>query len=111
MPDVLNELFVRSAPCLICSQCHESGLEVRPDSDDFGGDARRCAGCGVSIPWERLEFFPDTELCTGCQQKTEQAGGSTPEYCPKCGNVMALKPVYGRGVTHYRLTCPQCLAE
>ena len=83
-PDVLNELFVRSAPRLICSQCHESGLEVRSASEDVCGETLVAApDAELSIPWERLELFPDTELCTACQQKTEQAGGSVAGVLPE----------------------------
>lgn len=107
-PEVLDELLARAAARLACGACHKCGLEVRSAGEVSWGDARRCLGCGGSIARERLELFPETELCAACQQKSERAGGGVPEYCPKCGNVMALRPVHGRGVTHYRLTCPQC---
>jgi predicted RNA-binding Zn-ribbon protein involved in translation (DUF1610 family) len=114
-PDVelLPELVRGAAPRMSCPKCQQVGLTATPvddceDDDEAWGQARSCAGCGQPIPPERLEIFPNTDLCVSCQGKSDQGESfDKVEYCPRCGSVMTLRQ-QRRGVTRYVMTCSQC---
>ncbi len=112
-PDVelLPELFRAAAPKFSCPTCQAVGLMTRdtePDNDEDWGMARQCADCGRAIQRERLEVFPDAQLCVECQGKSDRGESSgAAEYCPRCGSVMTLRPAR-RGVTRYVMSCPSC---
>jgi DNA-directed RNA polymerase subunit M/transcription elongation factor TFIIS len=111
---ITEELFIQSAGRFSCPECGRAGLIAEEAKDDWseeaGGTSRRCARCRQPIPPERLEIFPAATLCAGCQQTSEKdddAGAQTPEYCPRCGSVMALRGAKG-GVARYVMVCPEC---
>ena len=106
--DLLLEMARISAGELNCDACGAAGVELKegvPDRDDFG---RRCEACRQQIDPERLEIFPDSTLCTNCQQGDDRGiDSAVPEYCSNCGT--PLVPVKSTaGVTRYRMSCPQC---
>lgn len=111
-PELLPELLRSAAPRLTCPKCQAAGLsptdaEDETDDEDWGM-ARKCAVCSQVIPRERLEIFPNADLCVACQGKSDRGETSGPaEYCPRCGNVMTLRQVR-RGVTKYVMACPRC---
>jgi predicted RNA-binding Zn-ribbon protein involved in translation (DUF1610 family) len=96
---------------LLCSACGGGGLsvELAPD-DEWERPAKPCAACGTAIPVERLELFPDSELCAACQQRVDR--GQTPDqhddYCPRCGTRMTVRQRRGSGVAGYEMICPTC---
>ena len=112
-PDValIDELFHRSGGKLPCGECGRIGLEIdfpRDEEEDWG-DGRVCEKCRKTIPAERLEIFPNTKICVTCQQKEESGeDDTTPDFCPKCGEIMTAGTTRGGGVTRYRLRCPRC---
>jgi DNA-directed RNA polymerase subunit M/transcription elongation factor TFIIS len=113
-PDVelLPELLKSAAPKLKCPKCLAPGLLAKepPEEadDEEWGMARKCAACQQAIPRERLEVFPRAELCVACQGKSDRGESSdAPEYCPRCGNIMALRQAR-QGVTRYVMACPSC---
>ena len=92
-----------------CPECAQTDMEVSEESfDDEWGDERACQACGTAIPLERLELFPDAELCTACQQKLERGESVEQEYCPKCGDLMRMQTASGSGLARYTLFCPSC---
>ncbi|MDZ4821438.1 MAG: TraR/DksA C4-type zinc finger protein [Planctomycetota bacterium] len=115
--DLVCELFLGSISKLKCPLCQQSAIYARRiDSDDLEtsddeswGMARRCEVCKQPIAAERIEIFPDTRLCTKCQQTDDR--GELPvarEYCPRCGSVMQLRQSTGGGLTRYLMTCLSC---
>jgi DNA-directed RNA polymerase subunit M/transcription elongation factor TFIIS len=110
--DLLPELFRSAAGRMKCPKCGQTGLVAESNRDDTEdeawGMARKCAICEQPIPAERLEVFPNAELCVACQAKSDR-GESTGavEYCPNCGSVMTMRQDR-RGVTRYVMSCPQC---
>lgn len=108
----LAEQLLRSrANDLSCSDCGVTGLNVlivdRTDVDEWGDD-RNCERCGKVIPTERLEVFPDSRLCSACQQKSEQGdSGEEAEFCSHCGAVLKLRQSQ-RGLARYVMVCPDC---
>ena len=111
-PDLLGELLRAAGPRLCCPKCGGLGLDVRPadgENDEDWGMARTCQACGKPIARERLEVFPDVQLCIACQSSDDRGEPTGPaEYCPRCGNVMQLTRSRSPGVTRYVLTCPKC---
>ena len=82
--------------------------DEQEEDDEAWGMARKCAACSQPIPRERLEVFPNAELCVACQAKSDRGESEgAVEYCPRCGNAMTLKQVR-RGVTRYVMACPSC---
>lgn len=110
--DLLAELFRSSASKFACPQCGAVGLIVQTideGDDEAWGMARKCDVCGRPIDRERLEALPDARLCATCQASDERGEATGPaDYCPKCGNVMVVRPTRTRGVTRYELSCPTC---
>jgi DNA-directed RNA polymerase subunit M/transcription elongation factor TFIIS len=110
--DLLVELFRAALPKFTCPRCGATGLVVRPvaeENDEDWGMARACEECGRPIANERLEIFPDARLCVTCQASADQGGSTGPgEYCPRCGNLMAVRQTRTAGITRYMLACPKC---
>ncbi len=109
---VIEELFARTADRFRCPECGCAGLIVDEfdddESDEAWGMAPICARCRQPIPPERLEIFPNATLCATCQNTAEATDAETPEYCPRCGSIMALRQTTAGGVQRYALFCPQC---
>ena len=110
--ELLAELFTSSASSFVCPECDHQGLVARPASegeDDAWGMARTCQTCGSPITPERLEIFPETQVCSECKRNEEQ--GATDDeisFCPRCGAAMTLKTTRGTGITRYEYRCPEC---
>lgn len=110
-PSIIEELFRGSAAKLTCGDCGRVGLRIDlpREEEEAWGDARVCQQCRKTIPPERLEIFPDTKSCVACQQKDEDGeDDTTPDFCPKCGEIMISGTSHGGGLTRYRLRCPRC---
>jgi DNA-directed RNA polymerase subunit M/transcription elongation factor TFIIS len=110
--DLLPELLRSAAGRMKCPECGQVGLSaeaIPEDADDEDwGMQRQCAICDQPIPAERLEIFPNAELCVACQAKSDRGESSgAVEYCPHCGSVMTVRQDR-RGVTRYVMACPQC---
>lgn len=110
--DLLCELLKSAAAAWRCSACQQVGLIVAPveplDDEDWGMD-RRCQRCGQVIPAERLEVFPDAQICATCKQmEQDRPVEDEPQYCPRCGSIMELKPSRGPGISRYEMRCPDC---
>jgi RNA polymerase-binding transcription factor DksA len=110
-PDLLPELFRAAAARFACPQCEAPGLSVGEsdvDDDEAWGMARKCESCGQPIAHERLEVFPDSQLCVACQAQSDRGAATGPsEYCPRCGSIMTIGQSR-RGVTRYVMVCPNC---
>ncbi len=75
MSPLLCELFRVSAKKFTCPQCGREGLTAKPSeplNEEEWGMARNCSECGIVIPAERLEVFPEATLCAECQRKDER---------------------------------------
>jgi DNA-directed RNA polymerase subunit RPC12/RpoP len=111
-PDIVVELIKAAQPKLTCPYCSGQGLALESaptESDEDWGMARACESCGKPIPAERLEVFPSTRLCLGCQAADEQGeSGDAPEYCSRCGTPMQLRKSTRPGITRYEMHCPNC---
>jgi predicted RNA-binding Zn-ribbon protein involved in translation (DUF1610 family) len=111
-PELLLQLARAAAAQLLCDTCGSGGVntEFASDADEWDLPTKDCAACGAKIPLERLELFPDIDLCAACQQQTER--GQTPDahddYCPRCGTRMIVRPRRGSGLAGYEQTCPAC---
>jgi predicted RNA-binding Zn-ribbon protein involved in translation (DUF1610 family) len=110
-----RELLPAAAARLACPQCGASGLTVSAAADDEADwpTARRCQSCRAVIPAERLEVFPDAELCVQCQSRVDnRVPQVTDEFCDRCGWPMVLRTSRGRGITRQVMACsnPQCRA-
>jgi len=113
-PDVelIEELFRAAARKFTCPECGTTGLIVRAaarEDDEDWGMARACDECGRPIARERLEIFPDTRLCVACEGSEDRGELTGPaEYCPRCGNLMTVRPTRTAGITRYKLACSKC---
>jgi hypothetical protein len=110
-PDMIRELFLIHADKINCPQCSQKGLSARiaPKEGWSWADETCCERCGKIIPPERLTAVPDTTLCVPCQMALERGeSGDVAKYCPRCGEIMTLKPVASGGITRYEQVCPKC---
>jgi predicted RNA-binding Zn-ribbon protein involved in translation (DUF1610 family) len=93
-----------------CPSCRKPGFTaeaIDPHADGWG-EGKPCANCGREIPPERLELYPDQELCASCQGKIDAGGQlSGDDYCPHCGTPMIVKQT-SQGVSRYQQICPSC---
>jgi len=111
--ELLGELFASAAGRMTCPKCNHRGLSVS-EADDEWEDAewdtpRSCTECGQPIPAERLAAFPQTQRCVACQQAFDRGDDpAPPEYCPRCGTPMTLRPRRGPGLAGYEWICPEC---
>ena len=109
--ELVKELFVANANRFSCPNCRAVGLAAGPpreESEDWEV-GRACEVCGEPISAERMEVFPDTRVCAGCKEN-EEAGRSNdqPDYCPRCGAILQLRPTRGPGISRYQMVCPEC---
>ena len=110
--ELIEELFRAAARKFTCPECGTTGLIVRAaarEDDEDWGMARACDECGRPIARERLEIFPDTRLCVACEGSEDRGELTGPaEYCPRCGNLMTVRPTRTAGITRYKLACSKC---
>src|SRR5262245_30269176 len=81
---LLLELARIKKPDLRCPSCNRAGYtaDAIDPSEDGWGQGKPCANCGTEIPAERLELFPDQDLCAKCQGKVDKGGHlSGDDYC------------------------------
>ena len=110
--EFLLQLARAAAPKLICSACGCGGVKIDPadNRDEWTRPAKPCAACGATIPPERLELFPESDLCAACQQRVDR--GQSPDqhddFCPRCGSRMVVRERRGGGIAGYELICPDC---
>ncbi|MEX2173645.1 MAG: TraR/DksA C4-type zinc finger protein [Pirellulaceae bacterium] len=110
--DFVLQLAAASRSRLFCAQCGSGGLRFEPagDDDEWETPAKPCSACGSSIPIERLELFPESELCAACQQRIDR--GQSPDrhddFCPRCGTRMTVRQRRGSGIVGYEQVCPAC---
>ncbi len=109
----MRALLESAAKTMACEQCLKTGLIVTTldsGSDEDWGQARKCLGCQQAISAERLEVFPNSELCPACQTREEngEAVGTDVDYCSRCGDVLTVKRASGSGVARYVIRCPSC---
>ena len=119
-PDMIRELFLIHSDKIDCPECDRKGLSAKLASSDVWSwaDEMCCECCGKIIPVERLAAVPGTTLCVKCQTAMERGETSglpnanhavgAAEYCPRCGEIMTLKPDSSGGITRYVLACPKC---
>src|SRR5262249_38658215 len=85
-----------------------------PDDAEWNADfpaVRGCESCGQPIPPERLEVFPDAELCVACQPRVDAQGAQqTDGDGDRCGWPVGGRPSRGRGVSRKVMACsnPDC---
>lgn len=107
---LLLELARIKKPELRCPGCRKVGYTaeaVDPNDDGWGG-GKPCANCGSEIPAERLELFPDQDLCAKCQGKVDDGRQlSGDDFCPHCGTPMVVKQTRS-GLSRYQQVCPSC---
>jgi transcription elongation factor Elf1 len=109
--EFVKELFSANAGRFSCPECGSVGLAAGPPREDEEDwvIGRACEVCGKPISAERIEIFPDAKVCAGCKEDDE-AGRSRdqPDYCPRCGGIMQLRPTRGHGISRYQMVCPDC---
>jgi Zn finger protein HypA/HybF involved in hydrogenase expression len=127
--DLVAELLRTNLHRLECDACHAIGLVIVAADDAAGGEslgndigatedfddwqqAILCKVCHQPIPPERLEVFPSSRTCVGCQDLADRGQSPVePEFCPKCGALLELRVSRGGGVTRYKQFCtgsPPC---
>jgi len=108
--DLMLELARVKKPDLRCPSCNRPGFTaeaVDPGEDEWGA-GKPCANCGNTIPAERLELFPDQDLCAKCQGTVDKGGHlSGDDYCPHCGTPMVVRQTKV-GIRRYQQICPKC---
>lgn len=114
--ELVEALFVESAPRMTCPICKEKSLFAQPGKNDEAGDwqeAVLCEVCRQPIPPERLEAVPNVKRCAACAAKME-SGHLTeiePDFCPHCGALIEVRVNRGTGITRYKRVCtgdPPC---
>ena len=117
-PEFVNSLFAARQGDLHCPQCGDNPLQslaAKPSATDIEEDdeqwgmARRCSVCRQTIPTERLEVLPDTDLCNQCARSGRtKEGEETREFCPRCGGLMKISTSGGAGLSRYQMRCQDC---
>jgi len=105
--ELMLELLPAALAAKPCPDCGE-GLTAEPTelSDEDWGMGKKCKACSKTIPAERVELFPDIELCAACQNRDD--AGELPEaveYCPRCGAVMTMQQKRRGGLSRYEMVC------
>lgn len=111
--ELVLELFAATVDRFTCEQCGEKDLTCHEITDNDWGVwevIRNCESCRQPISPERLEVFPQTQLCLACQGKEEVGSLAEVEYCPRCGDVMKTRLV-SRGTSRYVMSCAGCGAR
>ncbi len=108
--DLAAEMFRVTADRFACPECGAVGLAVgAPGEEDEWTVGRACEVCRQPIAPERLEVFPDTRVCPACKDAEEKGeSAEVPDYCPRCGAIMHLRPSRGAGISRYQMVCPEC---
>lgn len=116
--DLVATLLVDAAPRMTCPICKEKKLHARPhevdDSDAADWpDVALCEICRQPIPPERLEAIPNAKRCAACAAKAESGAlpEVEPDYCPRCGAPIDVRPTRAGGITRYKRVCtgnPPC---
>jgi RNA polymerase-binding transcription factor DksA len=114
--ELVEALFVESAPRMTCPICKEKSLVARPSKDEELGDwqaAVLCEICREPIAPERLEAIPNARRCAVCAAKMEsgQLSEIEPDFCPHCGALVEVRVNRGTGITRYKRFCtgdPPC---
>lgn len=112
-PAFVEALAAETTHRMVCESCGETGLVRTEAFDDFDVlEAKDCVACGVRIPPERLELFPDSIRCAACTAALEngQAVGNDREFCSRCGDVLRMR-TREQAVTRYQMYCPSCGAR
>ena len=107
--ELILELLQSARTQFACRACEHIGLLLEEEVGwDDATSRRNCEQCGAPIDPDRLEIFPDVQLCVACQHG-EESGDATEEadYCPRCGTPMVVQARRG-GITRYALVCPSC---
>ena len=108
---LLLELARSRAGDIVCPACDAPGYLPQETSGDEFDDTpppRPCLACGNVIPPERVELFPESDLCARCQEKVDRGEAlSGDDYCERCGSPMIVRKT-SSGVTRYQQVCPQC---
>ena len=111
-PVFLVQLAATQNPRLVCFSCGRGGVKVdlADDRDEWDLPTKPCAACGQPLPPERLELFPESELCAACQQRVDRGGSPDQhdDYCPRCGTRMVVRQRRGSGIAAYEMICPDC---
>ncbi len=111
-PQLVCELYASQIPLLRCGECGRIGFDAHAEEeldDAQWGGLRACEVCGQAIVAERLEVFPDTRRCTGCQGVADRGEDAVDtEYCPRCGAIMEMRLRGGAGITGYAMRCREC---
>lgn len=109
---LLLELARSKSAEFACPACDAPGFlpqEVSGD-DDFDDlpPPKPCMACGGMIPPERVELFPESDLCARCQEKVDRGESlSGDDYCERCGSPLVVRKT-SAGVTRYQQVCPNC---
>jgi RNA polymerase-binding transcription factor DksA len=114
--DLVETLFVESAPRMTCPICKEKNLMASPTELENADDwqtAVLCETCREPIDPERIEALPNTKRCAACAAKAEsgQLQDVDPDYCPHCGALVEVRVSRGSGITRYKRVCtgdPPC---
>jgi DNA-directed RNA polymerase subunit M/transcription elongation factor TFIIS len=109
--ELLCELLPSAAARFRCPDCQHLGMSTAllEENDDDWAETRNCRACGKPIPAERLELFPQANMCAACQQQDDaKTSDDDPQYCPKCGALMIVRQRRGSGITRYAIVCPEC---
>lgn len=114
--DLVETLFVESAPRMTCPICKENGLHAQPsdiEREDGWQTATLCEICREPIDSERLEAIPNAKRCAACATKAESGHlpEIEPDYCPHCGSLIEVRVSRGSGITRYKRVCtgdPPC---
>lgn len=108
---LLLELARSKSAEMKCPACDASGYLPQETSGDDFDDApppRPCLACGTTIPAERVELFPESDLCARCQEKVDRGEAlSGDDFCDRCGTPLVVRKT-SSGVTRYQQVCPQC---
>lgn len=112
-PDIVDALFENLISQIQCAACGATGLEERAESTDetdpeIWGESRRCIGCGVAIPAERLELLPKTQQCTPCAAAGKTSREDQRQFCDRCGGLVVLTARRGSGLAGYTMACSSC---
>lgn len=110
-PNIIRELFHRSGGKFTCGGCGAVGLniDVPREEEEAWGTRRVCQVCRKPIPEERLEIFPNIQTCAACQDQDDRGEDrETPDFCPRCGDIMVVSSSRGGGMSRYKMRCPSC---
>ena len=117
MPDaeMVSALSATVADKLRCEACGQCGVQMTMidtmfdlpcDAGDWPVEVRSCRNCRQQIALERLQVFPQTQLCAKCQHQEDL--GPDAHYCPHCGSHLRIEKAPSGGITRYQERCDHC---